>query len=80
MIVSSFLVCLCFHSSDVLHEFRIQEREAGEFVLIQIHHEQLVGGRQVQLVRRELLVEIADVFAMFLFRASETFKRKRVTD
>lgn len=52
--------------SDVLDEFGVEEREAQEFVLIQVHHEELVGGRQVQLFGRELLVKVAHVFAVFL--------------
>lgn len=52
--------------SDVLDEFGIEEGESEELVLIQVHHEQLVGGRQVQLLGRELLVKVADVFAVFL--------------
>lgn len=28
----------------MLNKFRIQERESHKFGLIQIHHEQLVGG------------------------------------
>ncbi len=52
--------------SDVLDEFGIEEGESKELVLIQVHHEKLVGGRQVQLLGRELLVKVADVFAVFL--------------
>ena len=49
----------------MLNEFRVKEREALKFGLIQqVHHEQLVGGRQVGLLAGELLVEIADVFTM----------------
>ena len=52
--------------SDVLDEFRIEEGESEKLVLIQVHHEELVGGRQIQLLGRELLVKVADVFAVFL--------------
>lgn len=51
---------------DVLHELGIEIGESEKLVLIQVHHEQLVGWRQVQLLVRELLVEIADVFAVLL--------------
>lgn len=50
----------------MLDEFRIEEGESEKLVLIQVHHEELVGGRQVQLLGRELLVKVADVFAVFL--------------
>jgi hypothetical protein len=51
---------------DVLNVFRVEEREAHEFRLVEIHHEQLVGWGQVRLLRCELLVEVAHVFTMFL--------------
>lgn len=50
----------------MLDEFGIEERETKKLVLIQIHHEELVGRGQVQLLGRELLVEVADVLAVFL--------------
>ena len=67
-LVKFFFLFLLFHpgGSDVLDEFRVEEREAEKLVLIQVHHEELVGRRQVQFLRRELLVKVADVFAMFL--------------
>ena len=63
----------------MLDELGIEEGESEEFVLIQIHHEQLVSGCQIQLVGRELLVEVADVFAMFL-RASAKAQKERYRD
>ncbi len=56
----------------MLDEFGIEEGESEELVLIQIHHEELVGGRQVQLLGRELLVKVADVFAVFLLTPDPT--------
>lgn len=58
--------CAYDAKSDVLHEFRIEERESEEFVLIQVHHKQFVGGRQVQLFRSELLIKVAHIFPVFL--------------
>lgn len=37
-------------NSNVLNEFGVKERESSKFVLIQIHHEQLVGGSKVQFL------------------------------
>ena len=61
----------------MLHEFRIEERESHKLVLIQIHHEQLVSRRQIQLVGRELLVEVADIFTMFLYSRKSERERER---
>ena len=61
----------------MLHKFRIKERESEEIVLIQIHHEQLVSRRQIQLVARELLVEVADIFTMFLYARKSQKERER---
>lgn len=44
----------------------VQEREAHELGLVEVHHEELVGRRQIRLLRGELLVEVTHVFAMFL--------------
>ena len=53
----------CSHLDD---ELGIDEREAGEFGLVEVHDEELVGGRQLGLLARELVVEVAHVFAAFL--------------
>lgn len=50
----------------VLDEFRVEERESHEFRLVQVHHEQLVGGREIGLLAGELFVEIAHVLPVFL--------------
>ena len=50
----------------MLDELRIQVGESRELRLIQVHHEELVRGRQVGLLGRELFVEVVDVLAMFL--------------
>ena len=50
----------------MLHKLGIEERESGELVLVQVHHEELVRGREVRLLRGELTVEVAHVLAMAL--------------
>ena len=50
----------------MLDELGIEEREAHEFRLVEVHHEELVCRRQVRLLRRELLVEVAHVPSVFL--------------
>lgn len=50
----------------VLDELRVEERESHEFRLVQVHHEQLVGGCEIGLLAGELLVEIAHVLPVFL--------------
>lgn len=54
-------------SSDVLHELGVEEGEAHELGLVEVHHEQLVRRRQLRLLLRELLVEVRHVLAMFLY-------------
>lgn len=50
----------------VLDELGVEEGEAHELGLVQVHHEQLVCWGQICLLARELLVEVAHVLAMFL--------------
>lgn len=54
------------NSSDLYDEFRVGVGEALKLVLVQIHDEELVCGRQLHHHLRELLVEVADVTAWFL--------------
>ena len=51
---------------DVLDELGVEEGEAHELGLVQVHHEQLVCWGQICLLAGELLVEVAHVLAMFL--------------
>lgn len=55
----------------MLHKLRVEEGEAHELGLVQVHHEQLVGGRQLDLLAGELLVKVAHVLAVFLRREME---------
>ena len=52
----------------MLHILRVEEGEAGELVLVEVHHEEFVGGGEVGLLGGELLVEVAHVLAMALGR------------
>ena len=52
--------------SDVLHKFWIEEGESGKLVLVEVHHEELVGGRQLRLLGGELAVKVGDVFPVAL--------------
>lgn len=58
---------------DVLDELGVEEGEAHELGLVQVHHEQLVCWCQICLLAGELLVEVAHVLAMFL-KGHEYFK------
>lgn len=60
---------------NVLHELRIEIREAHEFRLIQVHHKQLVRGSQVRLLRGELLVEVTHVLTMLLEKKKKRTQR-----
>ena len=61
--IHRWLAAGCSHLDD---ELGIDEREAGELGLVEVHDEELVGGRQLGLLARELVVEVAHVFAAFL--------------
>lgn len=50
----------------MLHVLRVEEGEAGELVLVEVHHEELVGGREVRLLRGELPVEVGHVLPVAL--------------
>ena len=50
----------------MLYKLRIEEGEAGELVLVEVHHEQLVSGREVHSLAGELAVKVGHVFAMSL--------------
>lgn len=54
------------NSSDLYDEFGVGVGEALKLVLVQIHDEELVCGRQLHHHLCELLVEVADVAARFL--------------
>ena len=49
---------------DVLDELRVEIAEAGEVVLIEVHHEQLVGRGQVHRLRGELTVKVGHILPM----------------
>ena len=50
----------------MLHKLWIEKGESCKLVLIQIHHKDFVGGRQIRLFRGELPIKIAHVFAVAL--------------
>lgn len=53
-------------SSHLYDELRVGVGEALKLVLVQVHDEELVCGRQLHGHLGELLVEVADVAARFL--------------
>lgn len=58
-------------SSDLYDEFWVGVGEALELILVQVHDEELVRGRQLHHHLGELLVEVADVAARFLPQREE---------
>lgn len=50
----------------MLHKFWIEEGESGKLVLVEVHHEELVRGRQLRLLGGELPVKVGDVFPVAL--------------
>lgn len=57
--------------SDLYNVFGVGVGEALELVLVQVHDEELVRGRQLDRHLCELLVEVADVTARFLPQRDE---------
>lgn len=57
---------------DTLHmldELRVEEGEAGELVLVEVHHEELVGGREGGGLLREARVKVGHVLVVPLMMA-----------
>ena len=50
----------------MLHKLRVEEGESGKLVLVEVHHEELVRGREVRLLGGELAVKVGDVLAVAL--------------
>ena len=50
----------------MLNKLRVEEGKASELILIQVHHEQLVGGGQVCALASELPVKVRDILPVFL--------------
>ena len=49
---------------DMLYKLRVKEGEAGELVLVEVHHEQLVWGRQDGVLLREARVKVGHVLVV----------------
>ena len=58
---------------NMLDKLGVKEGETGELVLVEVHHEQLVSGRQVHPLAGELPVKVGHVFAMSL-QKKRTFR------
>ena len=50
----------------MLDKLWVKEREAGELILVEVHHEQLVCGGELHSLARELTVKVGHVLAMSL--------------
>ena len=71
--VNKYLWWTCFNlrnrilfSLDMLDELWVEEGEAGELVLVEVHHEELVRGRELHPLARELPVKVGHVLAVAL--------------
>ena len=56
----------------MLHKLRVEEGESGKLVLVEVHHEELVRGREVRLLGGELAVKVGDVLAVALQEIQRT--------
>ena len=50
----------------MLNKLWVEEREARKLILVEVHHEQLVGGGQLGAHAGELPVKIGSVLAVAL--------------
>jgi len=50
----------------MLNELWVEEGESGELVLVEVHHEELVGGGELGALAGELPVEVGDVLPVAL--------------
>lgn len=75
--MSRKLIEHCVTFLDVLNEFGVQVRKAIKFCLVQVHHKELVGRRQICLLRCELTVKVWHVFAMFLMEEEQEIQMKK---
>lgn len=53
----------CLHVND---KFRVGVREASELILVQVHDEEFVGGRELHRLPGELFVEVGSVAFVLL--------------
>ena len=74
--VNKYLWWTCFNlrnrilfSLDMLDELWVEEGEAGELVLVEVHHEELVGGREGGGLLREARVKVGNVLVVPLMMA-----------
>ena len=51
---------------NMLNELWVEEGESGELVLVEVHHEELVGGGELGALAGELPVEVGDVLPVAL--------------
>ena len=58
----------------MLDKLRVEIAEAGKVVLLHVHHEELVGGGQVDRLGGELPVEVGNVLAMTLKKRKKVIK------
>lgn len=63
--------------SDLDNKFRVGVGEALKLILVQVHDEELVCGRQVHRHLCELLVEVCDITARFLPQRQEKEKKEK---
>jgi len=56
----------------MLNELWVEEGESGELVLVEVHHEELVGGGELGALAGELPVEVGDILAVALGRGCTT--------
>ena len=50
----------------MLNELGVEEGESSELILVEVHHEQLVGGSEFCTLAGELSVKIRHILSVFL--------------
>lgn len=61
----------CLHVND---KFRVGVREASELILVQVHDEEFVGGRELHRLPGELFVEVGSVAFVLLSNGKHRVK------
>jgi hypothetical protein len=57
---------------NMLNELRVEEGETGKFILVQVHHEELVSGSQLSPLACKLAIKIGHILPMPLHLAQTT--------
>ena len=64
----------------MLNKLWVEEGKASKLILVQVHHEQLVGGGEVCALAGELPVKVGNVLPVFLEEQNDIYGTKSTTN